>query len=145
MLFKSFSGKMLTILQLKRQHSAEPLNQTGSPVKQGSGSGSPISGAPLSNTNDTSSGIFDAPSTKAAKSSLPSDLGAEGTIGSPFKKQRASLPGFEEGVRRSLGAELLGGKARGNSEGDLLSNTLTSQPASATAPLAESNMDEDEL
>jgi hypothetical protein len=134
----------LTTTQLKRQHSAEPMNQPGSPVKRGSISGSPISGAPLIDANDTGPGIFEAPSAKVAKSSLPSDLGTEGTVGSPFKKQRASLPGFDESARRSLGAELLGAKSRGNSEGNLISNALGPQSASAAPLLSGSKMDEDD-
>jgi hypothetical protein len=63
----------------------------------------------------------------------------EGTVGSPFKKQRASLPGFDEGVRKSLGAALLSAqKERGNSEGNV-------NAASLGAPaLEESGMEEDD-
>ncbi|KAF2021534.1 hypothetical protein BU24DRAFT_22273 [Aaosphaeria arxii CBS 175.79] len=106
-------------IKLKRQHSAEPLNRSSStPTAQGtSGSGSPISGAPISNigTNAESS---------AAKSSVPSDMTTAGTVGSPFKKHRASLPGFDEGVRRSLGSALAGTKERGNSEGSIPAVTV---------------------
>lgn len=106
--------------QLKRQHSAEPLNQNASPAARDT-SGSPVSGAPASAVAESS--------TAATKSSAP-DLGTEGTVGSPFKKQRASLPGFEDSVRKSLGAALLGvQKERGNSEGDV--------PASLEAKMEE--------
>jgi hypothetical protein len=58
---------------------------------------------------------------------------AESSIASPFKKQRASLPGFDENVRKSLGQALLGAqKERGNSEGTIPTTTM------------ESKMEEDE-
>lgn len=69
------------------------------------------------------------------KSSVP-DLGTDTSVGSPFKKQRASLPGFDEGVRKSLGATLANAqKERGNSEGNI--------PTSSIAE-TETKMDEDE-
>ena len=62
------------------------------------------------------------------------DLAADDSIGSPFKKQRASLPGFDESVRKSLGASLANAqKERGNSEGNI-----------PTPSIVESKMDEDE-
>jgi hypothetical protein len=51
-------------------------------------------------------------------------------VASPFKKQRASLPGFDDSVRKSLGAALMGTKERGNSEGNV--------------PALETKMEEDE-
>lgn len=72
------------------------------------------------------------------KSSVPEILSTEGTVGSPFKKQRASLPGFDEGVRKSLGAALLGAqKERNNSEGNVTSSSLG-------APALETKMEEDD-
>lgn len=57
----------------------------------------------------------------------------ESSIASPFKKHRASLPGFDENVRKSLGQALLGAqKERGNSEGTIPTTTT------------ESKMEEDE-
>jgi hypothetical protein len=113
--------------QLKRQHSAEPMNQAGS-VNRGV-SGSPISGTPVSTGDAT------AEASTAAKPSVP-DLSTEGTVGSPFKKHRASLPGFDDGVRKSLGATLANAaqKERGNSEGSI--------PAAPS--IAEAKMEEDE-
>ncbi|KAF2178818.1 hypothetical protein K469DRAFT_325011 [Zopfia rhizophila CBS 207.26] len=107
-------------IKLKRQHSAEPLNQpAASPAARGT-SGSPISGTPIPATEG---GAAD-PTTKPA-SALPSDLSTEGTVGSPFKKQRASLPGFDDSVRKSLGAALLGvGKEKSNSVGSTPSGGL---------------------
>jgi len=63
-------------------------------------------------------------------------LGTEGTVGSPFKKHRASLPGFDDGVRKSLGATLANAaKERGNSEGSI--------PAGPS--IEEVKMEEEEL
>lgn len=36
-------------------------------------------------------------------------MAPEAIVGSPFKKQRASLPGFDDSMRKSLGLDLLGG------------------------------------
>ena len=73
---------------------------------------------------ETSSGI---------KSSVP-DLATDSSVGSPFKKQRASLPGFDESVRKSLGATLANAqKDRGNSEGNI-----------PTPSIVETKMDEDD-
>ncbi|KAF2111789.1 hypothetical protein BDV96DRAFT_614633 [Lophiotrema nucula] len=111
-------------IKLKRQHSAEPLNQpTASPANRGA-SGSPISGTPVSITEPPAESSI-------VKSSVP-DLDTQGTVGSPFKKHRASLPGFDDGVRKSLGAALLSAKERGSSEGGTPSS------------LTEAKMEEDD-
>jgi hypothetical protein len=106
-------------IKLKRQHSAEPLAR-GPPAGESS-SGSPVSGTP-------------APSNSAAEgsSSTGATADAETSVASPFKKHRASLPGFDESVRKSLGQALLGQKERGNSEGTIPTTTI------------ESKMEEDE-
>lgn len=58
-------------------------------------------------------------SSSTVKSPVP-DLTTDTSVGSPFKKQRASLPGFDESVRKSLGATLANAqKERGNSEGNI--------------------------
>lgn len=86
-----------------------------------SSSGSPVSGTP-------------APGNSAAEgsSSASATADAETSVASPFKKHRASLPGFDESVRKSLGQALLGQKERGNSEGTIPTTTI------------ESKMEEDE-
>ena len=67
----------------------------------------------------------------ASSSQQPSDLSTENSIASPFKKQRASLPGFDDNVRKSLGQALMSAqKERGNSEGNI--------------PTIETKMEEDE-
>jgi hypothetical protein len=61
------------------------------------------------------------PSSSTSAPAKPSpEAGPDASIASPFKKQRASLPGFDESVRRSLGQALMGTpKERGNSEGNI--------------------------
>ncbi|KAF2843616.1 hypothetical protein M501DRAFT_917291, partial [Patellaria atrata CBS 101060] len=107
-------------IKLKRQHSAEPLN-AHSPQK------SPAPASPSKdNTPDPSAsttGALDASNVSSVtnNSTLPPALGAgipnltasdvtpESIVGSPFKKQRASLPGFDDSVRKSLGAKFAAG------------------------------------
>jgi len=102
------------------------LNRTSESVNGGN-SGSPISGTPISNSEIT------AEASTNPKSSIP-DLGTEGTVGSPFKKHRASLPGFDDSVRKSLGATLADAqKERGHSEGNIPVPSIT-----------ESKMEEDD-
>ncbi|KZM27065.1 uncharacterized protein EKO05_0004948 [Ascochyta rabiei] len=102
-------------IKLKRQHSAEPL---GRGVSAGeSSSGSPLSGTPAPGS-----------STAEASTSAATTGDAESSIASPFKKHRASLPGFDENVRKSLGQTLLGAqKERGNSEGTIPTTTVESK------------------
>lgn len=109
-------------IKLKRQHSAEPLGRpSGSPAADSSVS--PHSGTPVPGASSA------AESSSAAKTSA--ELSTESSIASPFKKQRASLPGFDDNVRKSLGQALLGvQKDRGNSEGNI--------------PTLETKMEEDE-
>lgn len=48
------------------------------------------------------------------------ELTTESSVASPFKKHRASLPGFDEHVRKSLSQTLLDAqKERGNSDGNI--------------------------
>ncbi|KAF3007386.1 hypothetical protein E8E13_001268 [Curvularia kusanoi] len=61
-------------------------------------------------------------------SSMTATADTESNIASPFKKHRASLPGFDENVRKSLGQALLGTqKERGNSEGTIPATTVESK------------------
>jgi len=47
---------------------------------------------------------------------MSSDVPPEAVIGSPFKKHRASLPGFDDGTRKSLGLDLLGASSSKDSK-----------------------------
>ncbi|KAJ4377914.1 hypothetical protein N0V83_000744 [Neocucurbitaria cava] len=111
-------------IKLKRQHSAEPLGRpSASPAAESSAS--PLSGTPApgaSSATETSSSAAPKPS---------AELSNESSVASPFKKQRASLPGFDDNVRKSLGQALLSAqKERGNSEGNI--------------PTIETKMEEDD-
>ncbi|OCK76664.1 hypothetical protein K432DRAFT_305887 [Lepidopterella palustris CBS 459.81] len=106
-------------IKLKRQHSAEPLNAPSPQTRKSPASNSPVSGTPAptslstaatSTTIDTSANGTE-PATKP--SAIPSDIAPEAIVGSPFKKQRASLPGFDEGVRKGLGLDFLGASKEG--------------------------------
>ncbi|OAL00643.1 hypothetical protein IQ06DRAFT_293927 [Phaeosphaeriaceae sp. SRC1lsM3a] len=112
-------------IKLKRQHSAEPLGRPAAPTASDA-SGSPLSGTPIP-------GITTTEATSSTTSAKAPDSGPEASIASPFKKQRASLPGFDDNVRKSLGQALMGAqKERGNSEGHIPTTSL------------ETKMEEDE-
>ena len=115
---------LLTSYKLKRQHSAEPLHRP-SPSPVGDMAGSPISGTPVLGPSTTAEA-----SSSTTKS--PTDFSTESSIASPFKKQRASLPGFDDKVRKSLSQAILDAqnKERGGSEGN--------------TPTLETKMEEDE-
>ncbi|KAI0580490.1 hypothetical protein Ptr902_10377 [Pyrenophora tritici-repentis] len=106
--------------QLKRQHSAEPLGRPGGP----STDMSPLSTPGLDATSAAEASSSAAPNT--------TELNDTSSIASPFKKQRASLPGFDDSVRRSLGQAIMGAQKehRGNSESHI--------------PTIETKMEEDE-
>ncbi|EOA82390.1 uncharacterized protein SETTUDRAFT_95379 [Exserohilum turcica Et28A] len=109
---------------LKRQHSAEPVGRPVGPSVSDA-SGSPLSGTPAPDACSTNDGPSSAPANPSTEPSSSS------SVASPFKKQRASLPGFDETVRKSLGQALMGAsKERGNSESNI--------------PTIETKMEEDE-
>lgn len=80
------------------------------------------------------------------KSSVPAELSTEGTVGSPFKKHRASLPGLDLGAKKSLAGALLGAKERVGSEGHLPASLNEAVGGSAGAGVSglETKMEEDE-
>ena len=110
-------------VQLKRQHSAEPLSEpaarkqstANSPVTADSPSSSSVQ---ESTRNDTAAST--APSSASLKppplSALGNEVNAESIVGSPFKKQRASIPNIDEPVRSSLKSELLGAARAGTGQ-----------------------------
>ncbi|KAE9977811.1 hypothetical protein EG327_007625 [Venturia inaequalis] len=114
-------------IRLKRHLSAEPLN-VPSPKEQDRKQ-SPLATTPTSTDIPTldltgsSNGIasFTAGSLQPPPSGLPVDLEPGAIIGSPFKKQRASLPGFDEGVRKKLGMDSNNVGPRRESEGGIAS------------------------
>jgi hypothetical protein len=109
--------------QLKRQHSAEPLGRPN-PASASDASGSPLSGTPAP-------GITTTEASSSSQTGVKTEPEPSSSIASPFKKQRASLPGFDDNVRKSLGQALMDSqKGRGNSEGNI--------------PTIETKMEEDE-
>lgn len=62
------------------------------------------------------------PPTATPLFNLPPDLAFDGTVGSPFKKQRSSLPGFDNDVRKKLGLDTVAENGpRRESEGGIAS------------------------
>jgi hypothetical protein len=136
---------ILITAQLKRAHSAEPVNAQ-SPREQ------ELKNSPATSTTPTSTeapvNIFTSQpnGTKAESSLMPPpanapsalpDLGAEGAIGSPFKKQRSSLPGgFDSDVRRKLGLENVINGPRRESESAIAStaSALADSVGTSAAP-----------
>ncbi|TKA70304.1 hypothetical protein B0A49_05390 [Cryomyces minteri] len=89
-------------IKLKRQHSAEPLNGASPTARK-----SPNLNASDSSTNATptsaSSSTAIAPTPSGGVSaSLPSDAPSEAFVGSPYKKQRASMPGLDDALKQDL-------------------------------------------
>jgi hypothetical protein len=74
--------------------------------------------ASQTNGSQADSGLMPPPT--SVPSALP-DLGAEGAIGSPFKKQRSSFPGIDSDVRRKLGLEAVNNGPRRESESAIAS------------------------
>ncbi|KAI9717274.1 MAG: hypothetical protein M1812_004801 [Candelaria pacifica] len=105
-------------IKLKRQHSAEPLNAGSSTTRKTPASNTPIAASTPPHTSDvatTPPSIFDPIST--ITHNAPDEI----TVGSPLKKQRASLPGLDdETMRKRFGLGFAGGMGdiRGLSETD---------------------------
>jgi len=96
-------------IKLKRQHSTEAVN-TGSPATRKS----PASNSPTTGTTPpTASDISSTPPsllTNAAFERAAEALSDEAIVGSPLKKQRASLSGIDdEAMRKRLGLGVSGG------------------------------------
>jgi hypothetical protein len=107
--------------QLKRQHSAEPL-EAPSPAPQNR-KASPSATTPTSTDSPSANG--EGPSTNTAPASaVPSNVDAENIIGSPFKKQRASLPGLDETTHKL--SDELGGPRRESESAILASGGVLS-------------------
>ncbi|CAN9139367.1 hypothetical protein CUC08_Gglean005881 [Alternaria sp. MG1] len=111
-------------IKLKRQHSAEPLGRPAGPSHSDS-TGSPLSGTPAPDASSAAG-----PSSPRATDAT-AEPSSQNSVASPFKKQRASLPGFDDNVRKSLGQALMDAhQGRANSDGNI--------------PTIETKMEEDE-
>lgn len=97
----------INLEQLKRQHSAEPL-EAPSPAPQNR-KASPSATTPTSTDSLSANGEGSSTNTAPA-SAVPGNIETENIIGSPFKKQRASLPGLDETTRKA--SDELGGQRR---------------------------------
>jgi hypothetical protein len=86
--------------QLKRQHSAEPLLDATSTRKSPflKGDDTPSAGTPRS-VNSTTANAGTPPDRMS-----PAPVEASDVVGSPFKRQRASLPGLDSGMMGPLGS-----------------------------------------
>jgi len=86
-------------IRLKRQHSAEPVDAS-SPAAQNR-KASPSTTPPTGGDSPTAANGDDPVRSQSMASAVPASISApEDAIGSPFKKQRASLPGLSETVRQ---------------------------------------------
>ncbi|KAI9832907.1 MAG: hypothetical protein M1819_003937 [Sarea resinae] len=89
-------------IKLKRQLSTEPVGAARSPSRKSPASNTPVAGSPPSSSHANATSPKDVPG--------PSKAPEDSVIGSPFKKQRASLTGMEEDVmRKRMGLGLTGG------------------------------------
>ena len=87
-------------LQLKRQHSAEPLSEPASNRKSPhlKSDDSPSGGTPQS-INSTSANAGTPP-----EDTSPMHGDQPEVIGSPFKRHRASMPGLDSGIMGPVGS-----------------------------------------
>ncbi|KAH7045802.1 hypothetical protein B0J12DRAFT_141451 [Macrophomina phaseolina] len=102
-------------IKLKRAHSADPVHDV-SPTKSPPALDYPANAA-LSPGSEV-------PTSAAAALAAKEVAPEAAVVGSPFKKQRASLPGFDEGTRTNLGSALA------NASGSAISNAPLLQPRS---------------
>lgn len=95
----------MTISKLKRQHSAEDLDAGSQATRKSPASNTPTAGStPPQPTAPTPTVLTSASYDVATPKALE-----EGIIGSPLKKQRASLSGVDdEAMRKRLGLGLSG-------------------------------------
>ncbi|KAL9096772.1 MAG: hypothetical protein Q9165_001260 [Trypethelium subeluteriae] len=140
---RPWSADVLTSSQLKRAHSAEPDQRKTStpshtpPAHDSETPGNPVSPPPQSDAN------WGLPDGTRAASLSAAETSSENPIGSPYKRQRPSLPGTEEEPQRNIGGI-----------GDVLSRIEAAEKANgheASKPLPESrkestsNDDDEEL
>ena len=130
------SRHRLRYLQLKRQHSAEPVNSNGAAeTRKTSKSNTP------SAASTPKVGISELAATPLMLSAATADVEVKisstegGIVGSPMKKQRASLPGFnDETLQRRLGAGLTSPGAIGEMLGTTSNAQATESPVEMTHP-----------
>lgn len=94
---------ILTRLQLKRQHSSEPFTGSGA-----ESTGTPTSGTTPPATERSTTPPKATPSSAAPEQPVPTINGPDGFLGSPLKKQRASVSTADENALRRRIAESSG-------------------------------------
>ena len=119
----------LRYFQLKRQHSAEPLNQNGTvesmrkSSKGNSGTASPSAvGTPVITAEDADSAKAIPQPTNIDKTKAEDDF----QVGSPFKRQRSSMADFDNGLKERLAASGLANAS--NSINEIVGTTGESTP-----------------
>lgn len=126
----------LRYYQLKRQHSAEPLNSNGfTEARKSSKSGSPSAAStPKVGTDElgVSPGSINIGSSALSGSLDLKKADDDFLVGSPMKRQRASMAEFDEDITRRLG----GGMASSSGTiGEILGSSAPSQePATSANP-----------
>lgn len=122
----------LRYYQLKRQHSAEPLNSNGNTMegpRKNSKSGSPSTAStPADATGTTPPMLSAGPSLMATPMAASTDVKTEESdfVGSPFKRQRASMAGIDDRTANTLSGLGLG-----------IGEVLAGGPGTATLSLTE--------
>jgi hypothetical protein len=118
--------------QLKRQHSAEPLNSNGvTEARKSSKSGSPSAASTPKVGDDlgTSPSGFNS---SALGTSLDTKKEEESfMVGSPMKRQRASVAEFDEDIKRRLGTGL---STSANTIGEVLGSGQPQSSSTTTNP-----------
>lgn len=132
----------LTLHQLKRQHSAEPLSDISSARKSPHLKGpaeSPTAGTPQSVNSLTANAGTPPPDDLTMSSDVPE------TIGSPYKKQRPSLAGLDESALSSLTPVLQEQPAVTGSVPEARFQATTGQQPASLQPAAPIISEEEEL
>ena len=122
----------LRFVQLKRQHSAEPLNSNGAAdARKTSKSGTPSAAS----TPKMNHELSDTPPLLPAAISTAVDIKSTNTnddssfVGSPMKRQRASIPGFDD---ETLKRRLAGGMGMPGAIGEILGSIGHAHSSSAS-------------
>lgn len=139
--------------QLKRQHSAEPLNSNGvTEARKTSKSGSPSAASTPKLGDDLGTSPINFPSS-ALGTSLDTKKEEESfMVGSPMKRQRASVAEFDDEIKRRLGA---GSSSTASTIGEVLGSGQRQPSSSSTTNpsgiqfggvlVKEPDQDDDEL
>lgn len=134
---------MLTLPQLKRQHSAEPLSSGGATSNDTPASGTTPPPASIGRSITPPK----ATPVKPSEPALPTGDVTEAFLGSPLKKQRASVSGADENALRRRIAESSGriNEVLGNSDDKKVSTGSFGDKIASQPPAAISQNEDEEL